>query len=99
MYTEQNYKRKWIAFTDPMATKAFHSHSPMLWRQCQPHKAQSNSSGAAGVRCLAHGHLNTWSGGTRDWTTNLLVCRQPEPRSHFRNNFVLPIFHELNSKI
>jgi len=29
------------------------------------------------VRCLAHGHLDTWSGGTGDWTTNLSVCRQP----------------------
>jgi len=35
------------------------------------------TAGAAGVRCLAHGHLDTWSGGTGDWTTNLLVCRQP----------------------
>jgi len=39
-------------------------------RRCQP-------SGAAGVRCLAHGHLDTWSDGTVDWTTNLPVCRQP----------------------
>jgi len=36
----------------------------------------SSSWGAAGVRCLAHGHLHTWSGGTGDWTTNLPDCRQ-----------------------
>jgi len=29
------------------------------------------------VRSLAYGHLNTWSGGTNNWNTNLLVCRQP----------------------
>jgi len=34
------------------------------WRQCQPYKAPSSSSGAARVRWLAHGHLD--KGGTRD---------------------------------
>jgi len=61
------------AFTDTMATNVFYmlphihlfTHSFIHWRQCQPGKAPSNSLGAAGVRSLAHGHHDTWSGGTR----------------------------------
>jgi len=83
-----------LSQTDPMATKALyilpHIHpfiQSFIYRQrCQPIKAPSSSSGAAGVRCLAHGHLNTWSGGTGDWATNLSVCRQtkPDPLTVFR---------------
>jgi len=68
------------AFTDPMATKMLyilpHIHS-FIHRRHQPCKVSSSSSGAAGVRCLVNGHLDTWSGGTGDWTTNLPVCRKP----------------------
>jgi len=52
-------------FKDPMATKALyilpHIH-PFTHSFTHP----TSSPGAAGVRCLAHEHLDTWSGGTRD---------------------------------
>jgi len=51
------------SFIDQMVTKALyilpHIDPFTHWRRCQPYMAPSSSSGAAGVRCLAHGHLDT----------------------------------------
>jgi len=65
-----------------MVTKALYIFLPRIhpfihWQGCQPYKAPSSSSGVTGVRRLAHGHLDTWSGGSRVWTTNLPIWRQP----------------------
>jgi len=46
-------------------------------RRCQPCKAPFSSTGAAGVRGLAHGHLDTWSGGTGQEIEPLPLSRQP----------------------
>jgi len=70
------------AFTDPMTTKALyilpHIHPFTHW-QCVVTgsvKAASPMQGAIQlVGSSLHGHLNTWSGGIEDWTTNLPVCR------------------------
>jgi len=60
-----------------MVTKALYILPDIHRQQCQTCKVPSTSLGTAGVRCHAHGHFDTWSGGTEDWTTNLPVRRQP----------------------
>jgi len=68
------------------------THSFIHRRCCQPCKVPSSSSGAggvrchththtAGIRCLAHGHLDTWSGGTGDFPTFWFVENLHEPLS------------------
>jgi len=61
-----NVLHLYSAFIDLMATKGLYinpfTHTFIQRRRCQPCKAPSSSSGESGVRCLAHGHLDTWPG-------------------------------------
>jgi len=68
----------YCAFKDPMATKALY-----ILPHIQPCKAPSSLSGAAGVRCLAHGDwtgcfsgVNSFRGIASNWNAQTYI-KQP----------------------